>query len=127
MSQLHSHDLRPVDLFGPRPAHVVWPKEHAPVGSRYCEEVDAYVPADLPYRIRGIHRRNPGWWAKLQWRLKYGFPYENLVMAMGVSHGEIKLIDLKEARSRPEIVYRSLAMLDRKPVEPVFRVTSKME
>ena len=105
----------------------MWPKEHAPAGSRYCEEVDAYVPAHLPYRIRGLRRRSPGWWAKLKWRLKYGFPYENLVMAMGISHGDIELIDLKEAQKRPDIVYRGVSLLERKHVEPVFRVVSKPE
>lgn len=37
--------------------------------------------------------------------------YEPLVMAMGVSHGGLKLIELKEARRRSEIVYRSIAHL----------------
>ena len=79
------------------------------------------------YKIRGIKKARP----KISkdfpaWLKRAGYKagvrvsptgigrfllYEPLVMAMGMSHGELQLIELKEARNRPEIVYRAVAHL----------------
>ncbi|KAF7798485.1 hypothetical protein EIP86_009706 [Pleurotus ostreatoroseus] len=119
MDDLEEHDLRPIDLYGPVPHTVVWPREHAPAGSRYCPEVDAFVPAHLPYRIRGLKKAKPRYrfLSKIMHRIRTGQPYENLVMAMGISHGELKLISLQEAQQRPDIVYRTVDILSA-PKEP---------
>lgn len=113
ISALVTHEPRPVDVFGPVPHYIYFPKEHAPTGSRYCEEIDAFVPEHLPYRIRGLKKATSKWpWTKLVYRIRYGHKYENLVMAMGITHGSIELISLREAQGRPDIVYRSVAHLD---------------
>ena len=87
----------------------------------------AFVPVERPYKIRGIKKARPkvtkdfsGWLRRAgykagvrvspcgtgRWML-----YEPLVIAMGLSHSELRLIELKEARRRPDIVYRSVAHL----------------
>ena len=119
--------LRASELFGPVPDDIHFPKEQAPPGARYCEEIHAFVPAHLPYRIRGIKKAHPkvtkdfhGWLKRMGHKAglrvsptRFGrrLLYEPLVMAMGLSHGQLKLIELGEARQRPEIVYRSVAHL----------------
>ena len=40
--------------YGPVPDTVLYPKSAAPAGARFCEQVNAYVPADLSYRVRGL-------------------------------------------------------------------------
>ena len=101
-------------MFGPRPHHVIWPYEHAPSGSRYCPEADAYVPEKSFYAVRAIKRApaHPRFWHKLMSRLKHGrrIPMLKMVVAMGVSHANIELISIKEAQRRPEIVYGGFNM-----------------
>lgn len=103
-----------VERFGPIPETVVCPKLQAPEGSRYCEELDAFVPEGLSYRIRGIGKTNshrtsfsarifPGFFRKER---------EKLVMAMGLTHAKLKLIPLSEAQRRKDIVYHSVDTSD---------------
>lgn len=105
---------RPVDKFGPVPEGVLCPKVQAPDGSRYCEEVHAFVPDGLPYRIRAIEGANL---SKQRPKGRF-FPGSSkrgsggLTMAMGLTHAKLNLIPLGEAQKRGEIVYHSVDTLD---------------
>ncbi|THG96463.1 hypothetical protein EW026_g5371 [Hermanssonia centrifuga] len=85
----------------------------APEGARYCEEVNAMVPADLPYRIRGIsiEPRKKTLVERLL-RKEFKEDGEPLVIAMGLTHGKMELISLGEAQQSRDIVYRSVEKLD---------------
>lgn len=105
---------RPVSMFGPVPPQLIAPRLQAPVGARYCEEVDGFVPENLAYRIRGIEkapRKKVMKTQKLADRLfkpKQKIAHEPLVMAMGLTHGKMELISLSHAQLCPNIVYRSV-------------------
>ena len=119
---------RPHDIFVPVPPEIQFPREQAPGGARYCAELDAFVPAERLYKIRGINKARPRITKDFgEWVRRVGFKagirarptgpgrwlyYEPLVMAMGLSHAELTLVELKEARKRADIVYRPVACLE---------------
>ncbi|TCD68496.1 hypothetical protein EIP91_010671 [Steccherinum ochraceum] len=93
--------------FGPVPSHVHKPKEQAPNGVRYCEELHAFVPSSARYGIRGIHKHVVC--PTLTQRVRKFFRLKvksELVLAMGLSHSDLSLISLDEAQRRPDIRYR---------------------
>ena len=81
----------------------------------------------MPYRIRGIKKARPklakninGWLKHVGYKVGIRdnqrwiggrWVYEPLVMAMGLSHAELVLIELREARKRSDIVYRAVRHL----------------
>ena len=102
----------PVEAFGPVPATVFFPKEQAPEGARFCEEVNAFVPADLPYRIRGIKkddstRKNKTFVQRI-FSKNAKKTDTNLVMAMGLTHAKLHLVPLAEAQQNNAIRYHGL-------------------
>lgn len=109
--------------FGPVPATVLFPKlQQAPQGARYCEEVHAYVPASYQYRIRGIQVEGPRHCPKksLVARL-FSKPTakadnesdaDNLVLAMGLTHGKMYLVPLEVAQHDNKIRYHGLDDID---------------
>ncbi|PSR74498.1 hypothetical protein PHLCEN_2v9795 [Hermanssonia centrifuga] len=105
----------PVEMYGPVtpiPEIKLIAEHRAPEGTRYCEELNAYVPADLQYRIRGIpvakETRKKTFVERL-FKRQSKDEGEPLVMAMGLTHGKMGLISLGEAQSRAAIVYRGVA------------------
>ena len=112
----------PVEAFGPVPATVKYPKERAPQGARYCEEVDAFVPADLPYRIRGIRKEPPRKKTLLRRILNVGekdeFP---VVLAMGLTHGKMHLVPLDQAQKDDTIRLHGIEECEHQ-ADPDFKV-----
>ncbi len=104
----------PVDKFGPVPDAVLCPKVQAPEGSRYCEEIHAFVPKGLPFRIRGIEGTKPIRQSRKGrfFRGLFNRQPENMIMAMGLTHGDLNLIPLGEAQQRAEIVHHSVDTLN---------------
>ncbi|KAI0794802.1 hypothetical protein C8Q75DRAFT_747465 [Abortiporus biennis] len=103
----------PVDMYGPVPHGVVSPKKQAPNGTRYCEELGAFVPAELPYRIRGVEKTKTKMSSSISRRIARGMgkgreESVELVMVMGLTHRQMKLIPLTEARGRVDLVQHGL-------------------
>lgn len=97
----------PKHRFGPVPDNVGSPKLQAPAGARFSEELNAFVPENTHYSIRGYEKRILA--PTLRHRLRSLFGLKNkpeLIMAMGLTHSKMSLISLEEAQSRPDIVYR---------------------
>ncbi|KAI0915610.1 hypothetical protein AcW1_001487 [Taiwanofungus camphoratus] len=103
-------------IYGPVPeseAGLHWKKKAVPEGARYCEELDAYVPADLPYCIRGIKQAR----APLKRRvLTRGFwrpagkdaAVDRMVCAIGLTHNKMNLVPLAKAQKDASIKYRGV-------------------
>ncbi|EMD35790.1 hypothetical protein CERSUDRAFT_96014 [Gelatoporia subvermispora B] len=103
--------------FGPvRPEHAglaFVARRHVPHGARYCEELDAYVPADLTYRIRGIQKHQLPLKKRVLTREFWRHEGENaqvnrIVSAIGLTHGTMNLVPLKDAQRNANIKYRGL-------------------
>lgn len=111
----------PVEAYGPVPATVKYPKDRAPQGARYCEEVDAFVPADLRYRIRGIRKEAPRKQTLVRRILNIKHKDDNpIVLAMGLTHGKMHLVPLAQAQKDDSI--RLHGIEDRERVaEPDFK------
>ncbi|OBZ66488.1 hypothetical protein A0H81_13678 [Grifola frondosa] len=111
-------------VFGPVPEPgLPWKPTVIPPGARYCEELDAFVPANRPYGIRGIAKRR----APLMERVRTGELFhveskdEQMTMAFGLTHKTIMLVPLMHAQQSAEIKYRGLEGSENKRVE---RMTS---
>ncbi|OCH89956.1 hypothetical protein OBBRIDRAFT_793771 [Obba rivulosa] len=112
--------LRPPPLkrrFGPvHPEDAGFPflaRQRIPLGARYCEELDAYVPEDLSYRIRGIKKLRLPLKERILtrefWRRGGDCAKANrIVSAIGLTHSSITLVPLKDAQRNPDIKYRCL-------------------
>lgn len=102
----------PVEAFGPVPATVLFPKIQAPEGARFCEEVHAFVPADLQYRIRGISIQEKTSKNKTFVQRIFGKHAKKtdtpLVMAMGLTHAKLNLVPLAQAQQDNAIRYHGL-------------------
>ncbi|OSX63376.1 hypothetical protein POSPLADRAFT_1033030 [Postia placenta MAD-698-R-SB12] len=93
--------------FGPVPEHeagMPWKMKVAPDGARYCEELDAYVPAHLTYTIRGIKQTKAPLKDRMRsrrfWRVDgKDAEVDRTVCAIGLTHGKMTLVSLKDAQS----------------------------
>ena len=113
--------------YGPVPATVKFPKEKAPKGTRYCEEVDAYVPAALTYRARGIKiQRKKTLVQRIAKAVKKTDDNEEepIVLAMGLTHAKMHLVPLAVAQQNNAIRYHGLD--DEEPIDHEARYGIKL-
>ena len=99
----------PVEAFGPVP-DMAYPWVCTRQGARYCSELDAYVPADLFYRVRTIRKAEPSK-TLVERLLGKKQPVQeatSIVTAGGLTHGKMRLISLKEARKNERIRHYGL-------------------
>lgn len=111
----------PVEAYGPVPVTVKYPKNRAPQGARYCEEVDAFVPADLRYRIRGIRKEAPHKQTLVRRILNIRHKDDSpVVLAMGLTHGKMHLVPLAQAQKDDSIRLHGIEDYERE-AEPDFK------
>ena len=97
--------------FGPAPATVFDPKSYTPEGARYCEQVNAFIPADMSYRVRGIRKMAVPEKKTLVARLFKSTKKtddSSVVLAMGISHARMHLVSLADAQADADIKYRGI-------------------
>ncbi|KAH9946469.1 hypothetical protein B0H21DRAFT_693690 [Amylocystis lapponica] len=102
--------------YGPVPLEqrgITWQRKVVPEGARYCEELDAFVPENLPYCIRGIKQRKAPLTQRVFtrgfWRVENeDSGADRTVCAIGLTHRRMNLISLKEAQNTPWVKYRGV-------------------
>ena len=94
--------------YGPVPETVYDPKSHTPEGVSYCEQINAFVPTGLAYRVRGIRKMATADKKTLVDRIFKKKTDDSVVLAMGLSHARMNLVPLAEAQADPEIKFRGI-------------------
>ncbi|KZT10412.1 uncharacterized protein LAESUDRAFT_424801 [Laetiporus sulphureus 93-53] len=109
-------DAPAAPVYGPAPEHLlgaIHHRETAPTGTRYCEELDAFVPASLPYSIRGLPKTR----APLAQRLRSGELFrragpdaavDDTICAIGLTHRQMTLLPLWQAQGSSAVKYRGI-------------------
>lgn len=122
----HNKRFGPVS---PEDAGMPWIAQRSiPPGARYCEELDAYVPAELPYRIRGIKKHRRPLTKRILTRKFWSMAEDaadGVVSAIGLTHSSIRLIPLKVAQQDRVIKYRGISDLFL-PTPPPPRWSSRL-